>query len=466
MSIDIIKGEDMNFINALVSISEWLWGYPLLIILVGGGLFLTVRLGFFQFRYLGHILKNTFGKMFQKAEGDGTVSAFQAATTALASSIGGSSIVGVPVAIALGGPGAIFWMWITALVGCATKFTEIVLGIKYRQKNKDGDYVGGAMYYLKNSPLPWLGTFFAFMLMVEVAPSISTQTLTFIQNCENLGLNKYISLGALLVVVCLVVFGGIKKIASFTEKLVPLMAALYIIGGFIVIFANASEVPAAFGAIFKNAFSATAATGGFLGATLAEGIRNGIARGCYSNEAGMGTATTAHASASVEIPAQQGIWAIFEIFANTIIVCTVTALVVLVSGAWTHIDPKLAATMPAYAFETVLGKTIGGGFVSLALLMFVLSTIIVIIFFGEKQAEFLFGHTFSIIMRFVYIGFIILGVLLNLEQLYSLLDLMLAFVVIPNMIGILMMSKEAVDLKDEYFSNPKYYPGAKKKIQA
>ena len=170
---------------------------------------------------------------------------------------------------------------------------------------------------------------------------------------------------------------------------------------------------------------------------------------------------TAHSSASVEIPAQQGIWAVFEIFSNTMIVCTVTALVVLVSGAWTKVSPQMAATMPAYAFQTVLGKTIGGGFVSIALLMFVLSTIIVIIFFGEKQAEFLLGHKFSIIMRCIYIGFIILGLLLNLEQLYSLLDLMLAFVVIPNMIGIILMSNEAVELKNEYFYNPKFYPGKK-----
>ena len=247
--------------------------------------------------------------MFKKSEGEGTVSAFQAATTALASSIGGSSIVGVPVAIALGGPGSIFWMWVTALVGCATKFTEIVLGIKYRKKGVDGEYVGGAMYYLKSSPIPILATIFAFMLMIEIAPSISTQTLTFIQNCENLGLNKYISLAALLVVVCLVIFGGIKKIASFTEKLVPLMAMLYIVGGLIVIFYNFREIPGAFLSIFKNAFTPTAALGGFAGASLSEGIRNGIARGCYSNEAGMGTATTAHSSASVEIPAQQGIWA-------------------------------------------------------------------------------------------------------------------------------------------------------------
>ncbi len=455
----------MNLIDFLVKISDWFWGPPLLIILVGGGLYLSVRLGFFQFRYLGFILKQTFGNMFKKSEGEGTVSAFQAATAALASSIGGSNIVGVPVAIATGGPGAVFWMWITALVGCATKFTEICLGIKYREKNEKGEYVGGAMYYLKHSPLPWLGSLFAFMLMVEIAPSISTQSLTFIQNCENLGINKYVAVIVFLAIVSLVVFGGIKRIASFTEKLVPFMALAYIVGGLIVIIANAQHIPAAFGSIFKNAFSATAATGGFLGATLAEGIRNGIARGCYSNEAGMGTATIAHSTATVEIPAQQGIWAIFEIFCDTIIVCTITALVVLVSEAWLNIPADQAAIMPAVAFEHTFGKVLGGGIVSIALLLFVLSTVIVIIFFGEKQAEFLFGHTASIIVRCIYIGFIILGVVLNLEVLYKLLDFMLALVVIPNMIGIILMAKEVVVMKNDLFTNPKYYPKAKARIE-
>ncbi|MDO5714122.1 MAG: amino acid carrier protein [Tissierellia bacterium] len=453
----------MALIDLLVKLSDWFWGPPLLIILVGGGLFLTIRLGFFQFRYLGFIMKETFGNMFKESEGEGTVSAFQAATAALASSIGGSNIVGVPVAIALGGPGAVFWMWMTALVGCATKFTEICLGIKYREVNEEGEYVGGAMYYLKHSPIPILGSIFAFMLMIEIAPSISTQSLTFLQNAEQIGINKYIALAFLLIVVGLVVFGGIKKIASFTEKLVPIMAAVYIVGGLIIIILNASHIPEAFGMIFKNAFTPTAAAGGFAGAGVAAGIRNGIARGAYSNESGMGTATIAHSTATVKIPAQQGIWAVFEIFMDTIIVCTITALVVLVSGIWLEIPAEQAATMPALAFENTFGTFFGAGLVSFALLMFVLSTVIVIIFFGEKQAEFLFGHKFAIVMRIVYILFIVLGVVLNLEILYKLLDFMLACVIIPNMIGIILMSKEVVEMKNDFFTNPEFYPGAKKK---
>lgn len=447
----------MALVNALVMISDWFWGPPLLIILVGGGLFLTIRLGFFQFRYLGYILKETFGNMFKSSEGEGTVSAFQAATAALASSIGGSNIVGVPVAIALGGPGAVFWMWITALVGCATKFTEICLGIKYREKNEKGEYVGGAMYYLKHSKLPFLGTIFAFMLMVEIAPSISTQSLTFIQNVEKLGIPKYAGLAVFFVIVALVVFGGIKRIAIFTERLVPLMAALYVLGGLIIIILNASHIPEVFGMIFKNAFTPTSALGGFAGATAAAGIKNGIARGCYSNEAGMGTATIAHSTATVQIPAQQGIWAIFEIFVDTIVVCTITALAILTSGTWTQIAADQAAIMPAVAFEETFGRFLGGGVVSISLLLFVLSTVTVIIFFGEKQAEFLFGPKVALVVRCIYMAFIVLGAVLDLSVLYKLLDFMLALVVIPNMIGIVTMSKEVVEMKDEYFKNPLYY---------
>ncbi|MCD1146505.1 amino acid carrier protein [Peptoniphilus sp. KCTC 25270] len=452
----------MAIIDLMVTLSNWFWGVPILVVLVGGGIFLTVRLGFYQFRYLPFILKNTFGKMFAKSEGEGTVSAFQAATTALASSIGASNIVGVPVAIALGGPGAVFWMWVTALVGCATKFTEIVLGIKYREKNEKGEYVGGAMYYLKHSKFPFLGTVFAFMLMIEIAPSISTQTLTFIQNAEHLGIDKYVAVGAFLIVVALVVFGGIKSISGFCEKLVPIMAGLYILAGLVVIAVNIVELPHVFGMIFSNAFTPTSAMGGFAGATVAAGIRSGLARGAYSNEAGMGTATIAHSAATVEIPAQQGIWAVFEIFVDTMIVCTITAVVVLVSGVWTEIGSDQAAVMPAMAFGEVLGQNFGGALVAIALLMFVLSTVIVIIFFGEKQAEFLFGSKVAMVVRVIYILFIILGVVLDLGTLYSLLDFMLALVIIPNMIGILTMSGEAVEMMKQLFENPKYYPKAKK----
>lgn len=452
----------MKFLDILINLANWFWGPPILILLVGGGLYLTIRLGFFQFRYFGYILKQTFGGMLKKSDGEGSVSAFAAAATALASCIGGANIVGVPVAIALGGPGAVFWMWVTALVGMATKFTEITLGIKYREKNEKGEFVGGAMYYLKNSPLPFLGPLFAFFLMIEIAPSISTQTLTFIQNVELLGISKYVGLGIFLIIVGAIVFGGLKGVARFCEIAVPFMAAFYILGGLVVIAFNLKHVPGAFATIFAHAFSPAAAVGGFSGAAVAQAMRNGIARGCYSNEAGMGTSTIAHASATVEIPAQQGLWAVFEIFVDTIIVCTVTAIVVLVSGVWTEIPSDLAATMPAQAFGAALGAGFGSTIVSVCLLLFVITTVVAIIFFGEKQAEFLFGHTAAIICRCVYMVFIVLGVVFSLETAYSLLDFLLGIVVITNMIGVLLMSGQAVEMKNQYFKDPKYYPKANK----
>lgn len=447
-------------LDPIIAISNWFWGWPILILLVGGGVFLTFRLGFYQFRYFGFIMKRTFGTMFKKNDGDG-VSPFAAAATALASSIGASNIVGVPVAIAVGGPGAVFWMWMTAFVGMATKFTEVCLGIKYREKNDKGEWVGGPMYYLKATGIPVLSTIFSFMLMIEIAPSISTQTLTYLQNAELLGINKYLAVGVFAVIVGIVVFGGINSVSKFAEKMVPFMAAAYVLGALIVIIVNIDGLIPAFVSIFENAFTPTAAIGGFGGATVMAGIRNGLARGAYSNEAGMGTSPIGHASSNVDIPAEQGIWAVFEIFVDTIVVCTATAMVVLTSGIWTEVGAEQAATMPAMAFQSVLGG-IGGPLVAICLMLFVLTTVIVIIFFGEKQAEFLFGPTAAKVARVIYILFILVVLFLNLTTLYSLLDFMLALVIIPNMIGVLLLSGEVVKMKDEFFKDPKYYPGAKK----
>lgn len=447
--------------NVILTFSDWLWNIPMLVILVGGGVFLTFYLGGFQFRYIGFIFKETFGKIFKAPEGDGTVSAFQAATAALASSIGAANIVGVPVAIATGGPGAIFWMWVTAFVGFATKFSEISLGIKYREQNSTGEYVGGPMYYLSKSPLSFLGPIFAFFLMVEIAPSISTQTVSIVSSAEKLGINKNLSAFIVLAIVSLVVYGGIKRIATVTEKLVPIMALIYAAGALIIIFANIEKIPQVFGLIFKNAFTPTAPLGGFLGATMVAGMRNGIARGAYSNEAGMGTAPIAHSTAITDHPARQGLWGVYEITMDTLVVCTLTALVVLSTGVWTQYPIKQAGQMMVGAFQNQFGEVFGGSLLSLCLLLFVLSTVIVIVFYGEKQAEFLFGRTFSKIMVVIYLLSILAGAFLNLEVIYKLLDILLALVIIPNMIGLILYRKEIRSIKDDFFSNPKYYPGKK-----
>jgi len=448
-------------LDGLINFSNWLWGIPMLIILVGGSVFLTFRLGFVQFRYLPFVVKETFGKMFKKSEGEGTITAFQAATTALASAIGASNIVGVPVAIAFGGPGAVFWMWVIALVGAGAKFSEIVLGIKYREKNEEGEYVGGPMYYLskgmKSKIGKALGSIFAFFLMIEIIPSIATQTVSVVQTAATINLPNWITGLLLAFIIGLVVFGGIKRIANVCEKLVPFMALLYILGAIAIIIFNIAEFPRVILLIFKHAFTPAAAAGGFAGATVAQALRWGTARGVYSNESGMGTAPIAHSSAITDHPVRQAMWGIFENIVDTLIVCTATALVVLVTGLYKTTPASEAGSMPSLAFQSILGKALGGGIVTLSIALFVISTIIVIIYYGEKQAEYLFGTKFAKIMRVIYLLAIILGAFGGIEFLYQFLDLFLACIIIPNIIGLIALSGEVVKIKDDFFKNPKYY---------
>lgn len=452
-----------GFVNFIVRISDWIWGTPMLIILFGGGLLLTFSLGFFQFRYFGFIIKETFGKMLKKTEkGEGTVSPFQAATAALASTIGAANIVGVPVAIAFGGPGAVFWMWFTALIGSASKFSEIVLGIKYRQKNELGEFVGGPQYYLdKGLNMPWLGKFFAFFLMLEIIPSVATQTVSVVQTAATLNIPNWVSGATIAILVGIVVYGGIKRIVQVSEKLVPIMAGLYILGALIITILNIGELPSVIVLIFKSAFTPAAAVGGFTGAAISQAISRGVARGTYSNEAGMGTAPIAHAAAITDHPVRQAFWGIFEIIVDTLIVCSVTAMIVLTTGLWKSIPASEAASIPARAFQQVLGEGLGGWIVTLCITLFVISTIIVIVFYGEKQAEYLFGLKFAKVMKFVYLIAIFLGAYGGIEFLYSFLDILLAAIIVPNMIGLILMRNQVKDLKDEFFSNPEFYPRAK-----
>jgi AGCS family alanine or glycine:cation symporter len=439
-------------------ISTWIWGTPMMVILVGGGLWLTIRLGFFPIRYFPFIVKETFGKIFAKPKGEGTITPFQAACSALASTIGGSNIIGVPVAVAFGGPGAVFWMWVTAIIGSSIKFSEVVLGLEYRERNEEGNYVGGPMYYLKKGlSAPFLGTIFAFFLMIEIIPSISTQTVNVVQTAASIGIPNLVTGVTLTIVVGLVVIGGIKRIGQVTERLVPLMALLYFVAALIIVFLNITKLPGVIAMIFQHAFTPIAAGGGFAGATLAATLRWGIARGCYSNEAGMGTAPIAHAAAVTDHPVRQALWGIFEVIVDTFIVCTTTAFVILVTGIWTEVPADQAASMPARAFQLLLGDTIGGGAITICLMLFVISTIIVIIYYGEKQAEYLFGTKFSKVMRVVYLMAIMAGAVLGLEFLYQFLDLFLATIVIPNVIGVVLLSGKVKKLKDEFLSNPKFY---------
>ncbi|WP_270670828.1 alanine/glycine:cation symporter family protein [Paraclostridium bifermentans] len=440
--------------DAFKHLVDWLWLYPILIILVGGGITMSITLRFFQITKLPFILKETFGKILKKGEGDGTITPFQAATSALASTIGAANIVGVPLAIATGGPGAIFWMWIIAIFGCALKYSEIILGIKYRVKNENGEYVGGPMYYLKNgAKMPILGSLFAFFLMVEIAPSIATQSASIVQTAETINIPPVISGIAVVFIVGLVVYGGIKRISKVTEKLVPFMAIAYFLIALIVVLFSFENIPATFSLIFKGAFNPTAAAGGFAGSVVSATIRTGAARGAYSNEAGMGTSTIAHSAAVTDYPARQALWGVFEVIVDTLCICTITALLVLTTGTWSGVGADKAAAMPSMAIQSVLGTKFGGGFLTICMLMFVLSTLIVIIFYGEKQAEYLFGLKTSKIVRVIYLCFIMIGALCKLDNIVVLLDSALACVIATNMIGVIKLRKEVKEESDKFFKS-------------
>lgn len=437
-------------------ITDWLWLYPILIILVGGGIIMSVTLRFFQITKFPFIIRETFGKIFKKSSGSGTITPFQAATSALASTIGAANIVGVPLAIATGGPGAIFWMWLIAIFGCALKYSEIILGIKYRVKNEEGEYVGGPMYYLKNgAKMPLLGTLFAFFLMIEIAPSIATQSASIVQTAATININPIVTGVVVIAIVGLVVYGGIKRISKVTEKLVPIMAVAYFLIAVIAILANYKNIPVAFGLIFKGAFTPTAAVGGFAGSVIAATIKAGAARGAYSNEAGMGTSTIAHSAAVTDFPARQGLWGIFEIIVDTLGICTITAFLVLTTGIWSTVGSDKAAAMPSMAIQSVLGAKFGGGFLTICMLMFVLSTLIVVIFYGEKQAEYLFGLKASKVARVIYLAFIMVGALCKLDNIVVLLDFTLAGVIGTNMIGVIKLRKEVREESDAFFASQK-----------
>lgn len=454
-------------LDLLVGFANWLWGPPILIIIGGGGIYVTLRLGFFQILRFPYICSQTFGKMFTKKDPNdpNAIAPWSAAFAALASTIGASNIVGVPVAIAFGGPGAVFWMWVLAVLGCATKYVEIVLGLKYREKNIKGEYAGGPFYYcskgFKERGMGGLGKFlgiwFAFFLMIELIPSIATQSVSAVQNMETLGVPKMVAGIALAILVALVVAGGFKRIATVTDMLVPIMAGVYIVAALIIIALNITALPSVFASIFAYAFAPHAATGAFFGSTIALALRWGAARGVYSNEAGIGTAPIAHSTASVDHPVRQGMWGVFEVTVDTLVVCTVTALAVLCTGIWKEVPSENAAAMPSMVFRAVFGVA-GDYLVTICVFLFVLSTIIVVVFYGEKQAEFLFGTKFASYWKYIYVLAILGGTFGGLETLYQLTDFFLGMIMFPNMIAVIVLVGEVVTLTNEFFhTDNKYY---------
>ena len=449
----------MFILNAIAAFGNWFWGLPILFLVVGGGIYITFRLGFIQFRKFGYICSQTFGKMFSKSE-EGGVSSFTVACTALASSIGASNIVGVPVAIALGGPGAVFWIWLIALIGCATKYTEVALGVKYREKNEAGEWVGGPFYYLRALGGPvgkFLGGFYALGLMIELIPSLASQALSATSQFAIFGIDQMIVGIVIAVLTVIIVAGGLSRIGKFMDLMVPIMAVIYLIGAFVVIFVNIGNLVPSLISVFVYAFTPHAAVGGFAGSTVALALRWGAARGVYSNEAGFGTAPAAHSSADVDHPIRQAAWGVFEVVVDTLIVCSVTALAVLTSGVWTS-EVYESGAMAQAAFNSVFGA-FGDYFVAICVFLFVFSTLVACVFYGQRQAEFLFGVKFSLWWRWVYVIFMVIATTgIDLTMMYMITDGFLAAIMIPNMIGCILLAGQVAELQKEYFNTPgKYY---------
>lgn len=453
------KGASMVILQLIQDFGNWFWGIPILILIGGGGLFLTCYLGFPQIRHFGYAMGQTFGQFFAKKE-EGKVRPISGALAALACAVGASNIVGVPVAIALGGPGAVFWIWILAILGMCTKYCEVALGIKYRRRNEDGEWIGGPAYYLRGLGKKIglvFGIGYAFFFMIELVPSLASQGVSAASQFNAFGANQTISGLVIAILVGVILAGGFKRVSSVTDILVPTMAVLYVAGALIIIFANVTEIPKVFILIFKDAFTGHAAVGGFTGATVMAAIRWGAARGVYSNEAGVGSTVAGHCTAETDHPIRQAQFGIFEVFVDTIIICSITALAVLASGVWT-LEGLDSSQLALAAFSSVFGS-FGSIFIAVTVFLFVFSTIISAGFFGQVQAEILFGLKFSKVWVFVYPIFIAIACAFsNVTTMYMILDGFMAIIVILNMIGIIFMVKEVKELQNEYYSTPgKYY---------
>lgn len=454
-----------TFLKYMMAVSDWLWGDPLLYLLGFGGIYITIRIGFVQFRYFGYACTLLMNDIFRKRdkEGTGTISAFQALSSALANSVGAGNIVGVPLAIFWGGPGAIFWMWALSVFGMGTKFVEVVLGIKYREKNEDGIFVGGPQYYLrkglKKYKLQWLGVAFAIALMLEAVADVMVQSNAMVQSVyEAFKVPTIVTGITILTVSGFALFGGIKRIGDMSEKVVAAMALLFTATSLLIVILNITHIPNMIKLIFTHAFTPAAAVGGFAGASIASSMRWGCARGAYSNEAGDGTAPISHSAAITDHPVRQGLYGILEVFIDTIIICSCSAFVVLLSGEWMSKtagnNPEVLTTI---AFGKILGSA-GSAIVAVSLSLFALTSIMVYSFYGEKQAEFLGGKRFAFFMRLVYLSCIFIGVFWDAKYLWPLMDIFFALMILPNMTGVVIMAHEAKELVNEFFNTPgKYY---------
>lgn len=442
-------------------INNIVWGPIMLVLLIGTGFLLSVRMGFPQFTKFVYVMKNTIGSLFnskQHKKDESGVSPFQAVATAMAGTIGTGSITGIATAIVSGGPGAIFWMWISALLGMVTKYSEIILSLHFREKNAEGQWVGGPMYYIQNGlGLKWLATLFAvFAAITCFGTGNATQSNSIsVALHSTLGISPVISGAILTVIIGAVILGGIRRIAAVNEKLVPFMAVFYVICAFIALIINIDKVPAAFALIFEEAFNFRAAAGGAAGYGIMIAMRFGFARGVFSNEAGLGSAPIAHAASSNKNPVDQGMWGMFEVFFTTIIICTLTALVILTTGLWETTDLQGSALSIASYNQILPG--VGNIGITLATVFFATSTTLGWAYYGEKSVEYLFhkNRTAITIYRVLYVAMVFVGAVGNLDLIWNISDTMNGLMAIPNLIGILGLSGIVVKLTKDYFAKVK-----------
>lgn len=440
--------------------ADHIWTY-MVPVLFGVGLLLTIRIGFLQFTKLPTALRVALGKKARQGGGkEGDVTPFQALSTALAATVGNGNIAGVATALVWGGPGSIFWMWICGFLGMATKYSEALLGVKFRQKHPDGSIAGGPMYYIRYGLNDTgFARFLAGMFAVCGAFASLFGTGNMMQSNQmssafssEFGIPVLVTGLVITTLVALVILGGIKRIAKVTERLVPAMIVLYFVVGLYVLAINYAAIPEAFAMIFGNAFSPSAAAGGFLGASVKSAIQLGARRGILSNEAGLGSAPIAHAAAQTPGPIFQGLIGVTEVFIDTIVVCTFTALILLSSGIWT--SGLEGAAMTAGAFSQAI-PVFGGGVVAFASFMFGYSTLIGWSYYGEQCLRYLFGMRITIPYRVVFIGLTLVGSLVSIEIVFFVGDIANAFMAFPNLIGLLLLSGLVARLtKEALQSNP------------
>jgi len=463
-------------------VAEWfcnnvVWGMPTVFLFLAAGLYLSFKTGFFQFCYIGHTLKSTVGSLFKKtketSKSGGSVSQLQAVSTALAATIGTGNIAGVATALTIGGEGAVFWMWVSAFLGMATAYSENLLSVFYRKKNQNGEYSGGAMYYLQyglkskkklkhlGKPLALAFGIFCLLASFGMGNMIQVNTISelFCYGVCGVTLSKDFVGIALAIFIGFTLFGGVKRICSITEKLVPLMAFLYIFGTLAVIISNKGNLISSIGIVFKKALGLNSAIGGFSGFAIKKAVETGLRRGIFSNEAGLGSSTLVGGCSDVEEPAVQGMWGIFTVFFDTIIGCSLTAFAILTSGVLNK--GKTGAALVSMAFKSSLGSTIGE-LTSILTLLFAFSTVIGWSFYGMKAAEFLFGSKLTFIYKLAFTALVIPGAIFELSTVWLIADIFNGLMAIPNLIGVLALGDVIKSVTQNYkkriIKNKKYVP--------